>query len=91
LISTFAPDWLLERTPLAGAVCGFSASYWGARVAIQFLYFDRRDAPEAVLFVIGEVLLVVLFVYLTFVYGGLALLAFGHAQLRMVIPFMNLA
>ena len=32
LVSTFAPGWLLDRTPLAGAVCGFIATYWGARL-----------------------------------------------------------
>ena len=30
LVSAFAPGWLLDRTPLAGAVCGFIATYWGA-------------------------------------------------------------
>ena len=29
LISTFAPGWLLDGTPLTGAVCGFIATYWG--------------------------------------------------------------
>ena len=77
LLSTFAPGWLLDATPLAGAVCGFIATYWGARVAIQFVYFDRDDAPKGPLFAVGEVLLVGLFVALTVVYGGLAARAFG--------------
>jgi hypothetical protein len=76
LLSTFAPGWLLDGTPLARAVCGFIAAYWGARVAIQFTYFDRTDAPRGRLVTIGEVLLVGLFIYLTFVYGGLAVRAF---------------
>ena len=75
-LSTFAPAWLLDRTPLAGAVCGFIATYWGARVAIQFLYFDRSDAPKGPLVTVAEVLLVGLFVSLTVVYGGLAVRAF---------------
>src|SRR5436305_3478168 len=58
LISTFSPGWLLDRTPLAGAVCGFIAIYWGARVTIQFVYFDRTSAPKGPLFASGEVLLV---------------------------------
>ncbi len=77
LISTFSPDWLLDRTPLVGAVCGFIATYWGARVTIQFVYFDRTDAPKGPLFASGEVLLVALFVILTVVYGGLAARAIG--------------
>lgn len=72
LVSTLAPGWLLDRTPLAGAVSGFIAAYWGARVAIQFAYFDRSDAPKGAAFVAAEVLLVALFVGLTLVYGGLA-------------------
>ena len=76
LLSTFTPGWLLDGTPLAGAVCGFIATYWGARVAIQFVYFDRGDAPKGPLAVVGEVILVGLFVCLTLVYGGLATRAF---------------
>ncbi|MEJ7638990.1 MAG: hypothetical protein WKF75_13725, partial [Singulisphaera sp.] len=44
LVSTLAPGWLLDRSPLAGSVCGFITAYWGARVLIQFAYFDRSDA-----------------------------------------------
>ena len=77
LVSTFAPAWLLDGSPLAGAVCGFIAVYWGARVVIQFVYFDRTDAPKGPLFAVGEALLVGLFVSLTLVYGGLAARGFG--------------
>jgi hypothetical protein len=77
LVSTFAPGWLLDRTPLAGAVCGFIAAYWGARLLIQFAYFDRSDAPKGPHFAVGEAALVGLFVLLTVVYGSLALRAFG--------------
>ena len=78
LVSALAPGWLLDRTPLAGAVCGFIATYWGARLAIQFTYFDRSDAPKGPLFAAGEVALVGLFVLLTAVYGALALRASGR-------------
>jgi hypothetical protein len=77
LVSALAPGWLLDGTPLARSVCGFIATYWGARVAIQFLYFDRSDAPKGPAFVVAEVLLVGLFVCLTLVYGGLAARAFS--------------
>ncbi len=79
LVSTFAPHWLLGRSPLAGAVCGFIAAYWGARVVIQFAYFDRSDAPRGALYTAAEAALVTLFVGLTFVYGGLAVRSFGGA------------
>ncbi len=77
LVSACAPGWLLDRTPLAGAVCGFIATYWGARLVIQFAYFDRSDAPQGALFAVGEAALVGLFVLLTLVYGSLAGRAFG--------------
>ena len=77
LVSACAPGWLLDRTPLTGAVCGFIATYWGARLVVQFAYFDRSDAPKGPLFAVGEAALVGLFVLLTVVYGSLALRAFG--------------
>ena len=77
LVSALAPGWLLDRSPLAGAVCGFIATYWGARVVIQFAYFERADAPQGLRYTLGEAALVVLFVGLTLVYGALAARAFG--------------
>ncbi len=77
LVSTFSPQLLLDRSPLAGLVCGFIALYWGARVVIQFAYFDRTDAPKGWFFVLGEAVLVTLFASLTIVYGGTAARALG--------------
>jgi len=71
------PDWLLDRTPLAGCVTGFIAAYWVGRVLIQFFYFDRSDAPPGLLVRIAEVLLVGLFVYLSLVYAAAFLLNLG--------------
>src|SRR5262249_9243021 len=72
LVSMMKPGELLAATPLAAAVCGFITMYWLARVVIQFTYFDRRDAPPAVIFKLAEAALVALFVYLTGVYGWAA-------------------
>ncbi len=69
LLSTFAPEWLLDGSPLSIAVAGYIAAYWLARVLIQFFYFDRSAAPEGKLFVLGEWALVGLFVGLTGTYG----------------------
>jgi hypothetical protein len=77
LISALAPHWLLDRTPLAGAVSVYIVIYWGARLVIQFTYFDRTDAPKGPLFVIAEAALVGLFLFLTLIYGALALRAIG--------------
>jgi hypothetical protein len=76
LLSTFAPHWLLDRSPLAGAVAGFIAAYWGARLVIQFTYFDRSDAPPGPWPKLAEAALVGLFLFLTLVYGYVAALTF---------------
>ena len=77
LLSTITPGLLLDRSPLAGFVCGFIAVYWAARVVIQFAYFDRTDVPKGPFFVVGEIALVTLFAGLTVVYGSLVVRAFG--------------
>ena len=69
LLSAFAPRWLVAPTGLAAAVAGFIAVYWGARVVIQFTYYDRRGGPSGLGPRIAEAALVALFLYLTIVYG----------------------
>ncbi len=73
LVSLFAPGWLLDTAPLARAVGAYIALYWAARVAIQFFYFDRSDAPPGPWGKLAEVALVALFIFLALVYGALAL------------------
>jgi hypothetical protein len=63
------PDWLLDRSPLAACVTGFITAYWLGRILIQFLYFDRSDAPPGWHVKVAEVALVGLFIFLTLVYG----------------------
>src|SRR5262245_13280683 len=57
LLSALAPVWLLDGSPLAGAVAGFIALYWGARAVIQFAYFDRGGLPGGPAFRLAEALL----------------------------------
>jgi len=70
LLSLLAPEWLLDRTPLAATVCGFIAVYWAVRLVLQFTWIDRRDAPRGLRFVAAEVALVALFVSLVAIYGA---------------------
>lgn len=79
LLSVGAPDWLLDRSPLAGVVAGYIALYWAARLVIQFAYFDRSAMPAGLGPRLGEAALVGLFVFLTLVYGGVAFLALHGA------------
>jgi hypothetical protein len=80
LLSALAPQWLLDRTPLAGVVCGFIAAYWGARLVIQLVYFDRSDAPPGLWVKAAEAALVGLFVFLTAVYSAAATLPWWGAS-----------
>jgi hypothetical protein len=73
LVSTFGARLLVERTPLARLVCGFIGTWWGARLVIQFTYFDRTAAPPGGIYRVGEAALVLLFVALTAVYWTVAL------------------
>jgi hypothetical protein len=69
LVSTFLPAALLDGSPLAAAVTAFIAFYWGARLVIQFTYFDRSDVPHGWHVRLAEAGLVALFLFLALVYG----------------------
>lgn len=71
------PAWLLDGSPLAACVTGFIAAYWVGRLLIQFLYFDRSDAPQGLHVRLAEVALVTLFVFLAVVYAVALLLNLG--------------
>jgi hypothetical protein len=68
-LSAFWPDRLLDGTPLARAVAGYITVYWGARLLVQFFYFDRSASPPGALYKLAEAALVGLFLFLTAVYG----------------------
>jgi hypothetical protein len=72
LLSTLGAPLLLRAGTLGGIVCAFIAAWWGARLVIQFTYFDRRAAPPGRIFRIGEAALVLLFVTLTAIYSTAA-------------------
>ena len=69
LLSALAPELLLRPDPLSAMVNAFIAVYWGARVLIQFFYFDRSSAPQGPLYTVAEIALVLLFNSLTIVYS----------------------
>jgi hypothetical protein len=73
LVSSLAPELLLDRTPLARMVAGFIAVYWGVRLSLQFFCFDRSERPRGALGKLSEAALVALFVFLTVVYAIVAL------------------
>ena len=78
LISLISPASLIDGSFLASAVTGYITLYWAARIAIQFFYFDRSDAPQGFQYQVAEWALVLLFIALTAIYGwGLVLNLLG--------------
>ena len=77
LVSSLTPELLTDRTPLASVVSGFIATWWGARLGLQFVLFDRAQAKSPWLgpraFAAAEAALVVLFASLAIVYAIVAL------------------
>lgn len=77
IVSVTLPDEFVSGDRVSLALTLFITVYWAARVGIQFFYFDRSDAPEGIIFVLGEWLLVGLFVIFTGVYGYAAWVNIG--------------
>ena len=75
-LSMVVPSWLLDGTPLARAVSGFIALYWGTRVVIQLVVFGKH-APRGRMFRMAERGMVVLFVLLTLAYACVVFKATG--------------
>jgi hypothetical protein len=69
-LSALAPSWLLDGTPLARAVSSYITLYWGARLLLQLFCYDRTAVTTALLR-LAEVVLAVLFAFLTATYGYL--------------------
>jgi len=68
IISTFGSDELLNQSFLAKAITLLIGIYWLTRIGIQFFYFDRTQAPKGLLFIIGEVALISLFILFAVTY-----------------------
>lgn len=71
ILTLMATEELMSGSKLAIAISFFISLYWIARIFIQFFYFDRSAAPKGFIYLLGEVALVTLFVYLSFVYSYL--------------------
>lgn len=69
IVSMALPRQLLNGSGLALAFSIYAALYWTARLCVQFFYFDRQGLPSGRLFLIAEIALIILFVFLSFTYG----------------------
>ena len=65
---------LAARTPLARAVCGFIAVFWGARLLVQFVFFDAQPYLKSGWLKAGYHGLTAVFAYHVVVYSVTALL-----------------
>lgn len=72
LLSVFDCHELINGSALAMLLTGFIAVYWISRVLIQFLYFDRANFPNGNWYRLGEAALVLVFVFLSCIYGWAA-------------------
>ncbi|QEC51625.1 hypothetical protein EDD80_102149 [Anseongella ginsenosidimutans] len=69
IVSIVLPEQLLDGSGLALAFSIYAALYWMSRLFIQFFYFDRAGLPSGKFFLVAEVALIILFIFLSFTYG----------------------
>jgi hypothetical protein len=68
IISILGSVELIDGSFLAKSVTLFISAYWMTRIAIQFFYFDKTNAPKGLIYTLGEILLVATFVVFASVY-----------------------
>ena len=66
-------DEMLRGDKSALALAIFIGVYWTARIVVDFTYYDHSDWPPGPGFVLGHVLLTLLFVFLAATYMSLLL------------------
>ncbi len=69
IVSAFMPFELCNKSSLAAAVTVFIALYWLGRVLVQFSFGKAPGRPSGIIFTVGEIILWLLFILLTAVYG----------------------
>lgn len=72
VLTTCHADELASGTRLARGICGFISLFWGARLAVQFFYFDASPHLTRAILKIGYHGLTIVFVYLTAVFAWAA-------------------
>ncbi|BBI31327.1 hypothetical protein [Cohnella abietis] len=75
ILSIFLAPKLVDGSELSNAICIFITLYWGARIGIQFFYFDKKGLPSSGIYRYGEWLLILCFAFFTIVYGRVALIS----------------
>ena len=65
-------DEMLRGQRAGLALAAFIGLYWLLRVVVDFTYYKHADWPEGRVFIVGHVLLILLFVFLSVTYLGVA-------------------
>jgi len=68
LMCLLATDELLGGSILATCINAMISGYWMIRIGIQFFYFDRSHAPQGAIYVLGEIVVVLLFILFTVIH-----------------------
>jgi len=59
---------MLQGDRAARGLAAFIATYWTARIAVDFLYYEHADWPKGWQFIVGHALLIGLFIALATTY-----------------------
>ena len=76
VLTLFLHQEMLRGERAATALATFIAVYWTARIAVDFFYYDNKDWPQGVQFVVGHILLTGLFCALAVTYWAVLVLRF---------------
>jgi hypothetical protein len=68
IVSVFGSYELMDHSFLAKSITLFIGVYWLGRIGIQFFYFDMSDAPKGVVYTVGKIGLIGLFVFFALTY-----------------------
>lgn len=64
---------MLRGDRAALGLAAFIGVYWAARIIVDFAYYEHRDWPRGRDFIVGHIMLTLLFVFLSSTYLGLLL------------------
>lgn len=68
-------DEMLRGQRAGLALAAFIGIYWLLRIVVDFTYYEHADWPKGRVFVVGHVLLTLLFVFLSVTYLGVSVVA----------------
>lgn len=83
LIAILLGSALLDGSPLATALTGLIAFYWGGKCLTQFIYYPMYDIPDKTIYKVGEVGMNALFIF----FAGLYICMFVSNLLHLLLKW----